>query len=116
MTMDKIEKELEELFVDFYIHAQDSDACEQLVTDTLKLFTPKLQWKSEEITNDGGDNLLYTLHSLLNVDIKVKIYEPVNYFTCHVSWNGDMLFQGTLEKCKQFCSNKILEDFLKLCE
>ena len=115
MTMDKIEKELEELFVDFYIHAQDSDACEQLVTDTLKLFTPKLQWKSEEIRNDGGDNLLANIYSVDNYDSTIQIYAHVDE-PAYVNWDHQFLFQGTLEECKQFCSDKILNSFLKLCE
>lgn len=113
--MNKVEKELEELFVDFYVHAQDSDACEQLVVDTLKLFTPKLQWKSQEITNNGGSNLVAAIYSLKDYHCSIQIYDHVDKLA-QVHWNHRASFTGSLEECKKFCSDKILNDFLKLCE
>jgi len=87
------------------------DSSEELTN----LFTPKLQWKSEEIRYSGGDILLSTIHTVSNYHTEIRIYEPVNGIT-HVAWNGHVIFEGTLEECKKYCSDKILDDFLKLCE
>jgi len=82
---------------------------------TKLLFTPKLQWKLEEIRHHGGDILLATVHSVTNYHTSIQVYDPVNG-TAGVNWNGNLVFEGTLEECKKYCSNKILDDFLKLCE
>ena len=81
----------------------------------VKLLTPKLQWKSEEISCDGGNTLLATVYSVTNYHTSIQVYDPVNG-TASVNWNGNLVFEGALEECKQFCSDKILNDFLKLCE
>ena len=81
----------------------------------LKLLTPKLQWKSEEISRDGGSTLLATIHSVTNYHTSIQVYQPVVMDT-YVNWNGNIVFVGKLNECKQFCSDKILNDFLKLCE
>lgn len=80
-----------------------------------KLLTPKLQWKSEEITCYGGTVLLSRTHSVVNCDADIQIFDPGDIFP-YVTWNGKHVFEGELEECKQFCSDKILNDFLKLCE
>ena len=81
----------------------------------LKLLTPKLKWKLEEIRHYGGDILLATVHLVTNYHTSIQVYDPVNG-TAGVNWNGNLVFEGTLEECKKFCSDKILNDFLKLCE
>ena len=87
------------------------DSSEELTN----LFTPKLQWKSEEIRHHGGDILLATVHLVTNYHTSIQVYDPVNG-TAGVNWNGNLVFEGTLEECKKFCSDKILNDFLTLCE
>ncbi len=114
--MNKINQLFEDLISDFSLDLQDREYVYQLQADIVKLLTPKLQWKSEEITNDGGDNLLATKYVLQNVDVMVSIIDHTEVDECTVRWNHESLFTGTLEECKQFCSDKILEDFLKLCE
>ena len=97
--------------------AVNSNAVDVVWNKVKKLLTPKLQWKSEEIRNDGGDNLLYTIHYILNYDTEttIKVFEYTDGTNC-VDWGNSTLFWGTVEECKQFCSDKILEDFLKLCQ
>lgn len=83
--------------------------------DIVGSLTPKLKWTSEEIRCSGGDILLSTIHKVNNYHTEICVYEPVGGIA-HVVWNGHILFEGALEECKQFCSNKVLDDFLKLCE
>ena len=83
--------------------------------DIVGSLEPKLQWKSEEISCDGGSTLLATVHSVTNYHTSIQVYDPVSE-TAGVNWNGNLIFEGTLEECKKFCSDKILDDFLKLCE
>ena len=113
--MDKFTEQLDTLIYDSIIAGEESN--EEVVEQIKELLTPKLQWKSEEITNDGGDNLLYTIHYILNYDTEttIKVYEYTDGTNC-VDWGNSTLFWGTVDECKQFCSDKILEDFLKLCQ
>ena len=83
--------------------------------DIVGSLEPKLQWDVEEIRHYGGDILLSTIHTVSNYHTEIRIYQPVNGIT-HVAWNGHVIFEGTLEECKKYCSDKILEDFLKLCQ
>jgi len=119
MKMGKRNKKFENLvtaFVNETFTDKGGDIAKLRSTITKLLFTPKLQWKSEEITNDGGDNLLGTKHTLQNIDLLVTVYTSVEHPSCSVIWNGRKAYTGTLNECKQFCSDKILNDFLKLCE
>lgn len=113
MTMDNLIEKVDFLIYDFSI--SDCDSTEEITNEIVSLFTPKLQWKSEEIRYSGGDILLSTVHTVSNYHTNIRIYEPVNGIT-HVVWNGDVIFEGMLEECKKYCSNKVLDDFLKLCE
>lgn len=88
---------------------------EDSAENILNLFIPKLQWKSEEIRHRGGDILLATVHSVTNYHTSIQVYEAVND-NPYVNWNGSWIFEGTLDECKKYCSDKILDDFLKLCE
>ena len=88
---------------------------EYCAEEIVKLLTPKLQWKSRDITNNGGDNLLYVVYTLQDYPANVTISEWF-YRPCSLVWNSRHLMSGTLDECKQFCSDKILNDFLKLCE
>lgn len=81
----------------------------------VNLLTPKLQWKSQEITNNGGSNLVASIYSLKNYHCSIQIYDHVDKLA-QVHWNHRASFTGSLEECKKFCSDKILNDFLKLCE
>ena len=83
--------------------------------DIVGSLEPKLQWNVEKISSSGGDILLSTIHSVSNYHAAIFIHEPVGGIP-HVVWSCDVMFEGTLEECKQFCSDKILNDFLKLCE
>lgn len=93
----------------------NSNAVDVIWNKIKELFTPKLQWDSEEISCDGGSTLLATLYSVTNYHTSIQVYDPVNG-TASVNWNGNLVFEGTLEECKQFCTDKVLNDFLKLCE
>ena len=110
--MGKIKEKLNELFMDAVYEHDHIHVC---IDKAIDLFTPKLQWKSEDIRHCGGDILLSTIHAVSNYHTEIRIYEPVNGIT-HVAWNGHVIFEGTLEECKKYCSDKILDDFLKLCE
>ena len=83
--------------------------------DIVGSLKPKLQWESEEIWYHGGGILLSTIHSVSNYHTEIRIYSPVNGIT-HVAWNGHVIFEGELEECKKYCTDKVLDDFLKLCE
>ena len=112
--MEKIKSELNDIFLDVRYESEYIHVC---IDKVVELFTPKLQWKSEEIRNDGGDNLLYTIHYILNYDTEttIKVFEYTDGTNC-VDWGNSTLFWGTVGECKKFCSDKILDDFLKLCE
>lgn len=112
MIMDKIKEELNELFMDAVYEHDHIHVC---IGKAINLFTPKLQWKSEEISCNGGSTLLATVYSVINYHTSIQVYDPVNG-TAGVNWNGNLVFEGTLEECKKYCSDKILDDFLKLCE
>lgn len=119
MLTDKIFRILQDnLYIDHsynpgYSTIEHREDCAQLIVE---LFTPKLEWKSEEVTNAGGDNLLATIYCSTDFpDTAIYIYSPVKGST-YVNWNGNELFEGTVDECKKYCSDKILEDFLKLCE
>ena len=118
--MSKNNKKFEKLvtaFVNETFTDKGGDVAKFRSAITKLLFTPKLQWKSEEIRNNGGDNLLYTIHYILNYDTEttIKVYEYTDGTNC-LDWGNHTLLWGTVDECKQFCSDKILEDFLKLCE
>ena len=121
MTMDKSKEIVKVLNDCLWIDHDFNPACSTIEgqysssENILNLFTPKLQWKSEEIRYSGGDILLSTIHTVSNYHTEIRIYEPVDGIT-HVAWNGHVIFEGTLDECKKFCSNKVLDDFLKLCE
>ena len=91
------------------------DSFQTGVSKIVTLLTPKLQWKLEEIRHHGGDILLATVYSVTNYHTSIQVYDPVNG-TAGVNWNGNLVFEGTLEECKKYCSNKMLEDHLKLSE
>lgn len=110
------EKMNNELIVILYDSRLEIDNYQEGIDKILKLFNPKLQWKSEKITNDGGDNLLGIKYTIENIDILVTIYASVEHSNCSVIWNGKRAYTGALEECKQFCTDKVLNDFLKLCE
>ncbi len=118
MIMGKNNKKFEKLitaFVDETFTDKGGDIAKLRSDITKLIFTPKLQWKSEENTCYGGTVLLSRIHSVVNCDIDIQIYDPGD-ISPYVTWNGKHVFEGTLEECKQFCSDKILNDFLKLCE
>jgi len=83
--------------------------------DIVGSLKPNLQWDVEEIRHHGGDILLSTIHTVNNYHTNIRIFQPVGGIT-YVVWNGDVIFEGTLEECKKYCSDKVLDDFLKLCE
>lgn len=110
--MDKLESRLGEILLNLITGVDDVD---RVIYDTVNVFTPKLQWKSKEITNNGESTLVAAIYSLKNYHCSIQIYEYVDKLA-QVYWNHRASFTGTLEECKQFCSDKILNDFLKLCK
>ena len=94
----------------------NSNAVDVVWNKVKELLTPKLQWKSRNITNNGGDNLLAIQYYLQDSTFVVVILDNKLTGKCCVRWDFKHVFEGTLEECKKYCSDKILEDFLKLCQ
>ena len=113
MQMDKFEDQLNELIQDFYIDGQDGDDVIKLQADIIALITPKLQWSNWMPVDSYYCKAGCQEFWILNVEDDV--YHASSDMTKY-QLDNFREFEGTLEECKQFCSDKILNDFLKLCE
>jgi len=86
---------------------------EYCAEEIIKLLTPKLEWSNwmpvDSYYCKAGCQEFWLL----------KIGDNIYHASSNITqYQLDNLreFEGTLEECKQFCSDKILSSFLKLCQ
>lgn len=100
--MEKINKTLNELIMNFYLNAQDEEDVEKLKFDIVTLITPKLKWK----------------HLYEHVWIGKT---PFDYtYTLNLEENGlwkihRLTYTGTLDQCKKECEKTFMEMYLTTC-